>query len=43
VTEVVVVLWLVGIAACCALCAYGINAAARRRKERRDAEALTPR
>jgi hypothetical protein len=40
---VVAVLWLVGIVACCTLCAYGINAAVRRRKERRDAEALTPR
>jgi hypothetical protein len=43
VTEVVVALWLAGIAACCALCAYGISAAVRRRKDRRDAEGLSPR
>jgi hypothetical protein len=43
VTEVVMVFWLVGIVACCALCAYGINAAVRRRKYRRDAARLSPR
>lgn len=39
------ILVIVGVVACCGLCAYGISRALRRAKERkvRDAEALTAR
>jgi hypothetical protein len=39
------ILVVIGLALCCGLCAYGINRAVRRAKERRvyDAEALTRR
>jgi hypothetical protein len=39
------ILVVVGVALCCGLCAYGVNRAVRRAKERRvhDAEALTRR
>jgi hypothetical protein len=29
------ILWIAAVAACCGLCAYGINRAVRRSKERR--------
>lgn len=39
----VAILWVVGVAVCCGLCAYGINAAVRRSKAHRDALAPTTR
>jgi hypothetical protein len=35
----VAILWVVGVAACFGLCAYGINAAVRRARARRDTQA----
>ena len=37
---VVTALWIVGVALCCGLCAYGINTAVRRSKARREAQVL---
>ena len=36
----VAVFWIAAVVACCGLCAYGINVAARRAKARREAQAL---
>jgi hypothetical protein len=38
-----VIVWILAIAACCALCGYGISVAVRRSKARREAPTLSSR